>query len=404
MGLFLELDKKNFFNKNREINMKKIKTIEMFAGVGGFRIGLEKASKNFDFIWANQWEPSKNKQISWQCYENNFGKGSCVNKNISEISINEIPDFDFLTAGFPCQDYSVAKSLKYSGGIEGKKGVLWWDINRIIEAKTPKYILLENVDRLLISPSKQRGRDFSIILGCLMKLGYFVEWKIINAASYGMPQKRKRIFISATKEKQNILANTFEQKMIQYNDFELSDDILKISNEFGKDNELKYLDYGLASNFKIQTWKTKEKYQGKFIYLGDILVEEKNIDQSFYIQDIKKWLPLKNGRKIKRISKDGHAYIYSEGKMTFPDDLNKPARTIITGEGGSSPSRFKHVILRDGKYRRLTPIELERIQMFPDNHTSGFTDVQRAFMMGNALVTGVVEKIGKSIEKIDQIK
>lgn len=384
--------------------MKKIKTIEMFAGVGGFRIGLEKASKNFDFIWANQWEPSKNKQISWQCYENNFGKGSCVNKNISEISINEIPDFDFLTAGFPCQDYSVAKSLKYSGGIEGKKGVLWWDINRIIEAKTPKYILLENVDRLLISPSKQRGRDFSIILGCLMKLGYFVEWKIINAASYGMPQKRKRIFISATKEKQNILANTFEQKMIQSNDFELSDDILKISNEFGKDNELKYLDYGLASNFKIQTWKTQENYKGKFIYLGDILVEEKNIDKSFYIQDIKNWLPLKNGRKIKRISKDGHAYIYSEGKMTFPDDLNKPARTIITGEGGSSPSRFKHVILRDGKYRRLTPIELERIQMFPDNHTSGFTDVQRAFMMGNALVTGVVEKIGKSIEKIDQIK
>jgi DNA (cytosine-5)-methyltransferase 1 len=382
--------------------MKKIKTIEMFAGVGGFRIGLRRASENFEFIWANQWEPSKNKQISWQCYENNFGKESCINKNISEISVNEIPDFDFLTAGFPCQDYSVAKSLKYSGGIEGKKGVLWWDINRILEAKNPQYILLENVDRLLISPSKQRGRDFSIILGCLMKLGYFVEWKIINAAAYGMPQKRKRIFISATKEKHNILANTFEHKLIRYNQFDLSDDILKISNEFGKTNEQQYLDYGLASNFKIQTWKTKENYHGSFIYLGDILVEEETIDKNFYIQDLQKWLPLKNGRKIERVSKDGHSYIYSEGKMTFPDALNKPARTIVTGEGGTSPSRFKHVILRNGKYRRLTPIELERIQMFPDNHTSGFTDVQRAFMMGNALVTGVVEKIGKTIDKIHE--
>ena len=376
----------------------------MFAGVGGFRIGLQKASKNFDFVWANQWEPNKKNQVSWQCYENNFGKNSCINKNISEVTTKEIPNFDLLTAGFPCQDYSVAKSLKYSGGIEGKKGVLWWDINRVLEDKNPKYVLLENVDRLLISPSKQRGRDFSIILACLMNLGYCVEWKVINAAAYGMPQKRKRIFIFATKEKNEILSKVFLHNIISSNQFSLSKDILEISNNFGKGSNQKYLDYGFASNFEIQTFKTKENYNGKMLFLKDILIDEKDVPSDFYIQeeDLKKWLPFKNGRKIERKSKDGHVYMYSEGKMSFPDNLQKPARTIVTGEGGSSPSRFKHVILVNQKYRRLTPIELERIQMFPDNHTKGFTNVQRAFMMGNALVTGIVTKIGQAIANIEE--
>jgi DNA (cytosine-5)-methyltransferase 1 len=86
--------------------------------------------------------------------------------------------------------------------------------------------------------------------------------------------------------------------------------------------------------------------------------------------------------------------------MIFPDALDKPSRTIITGEGGSSPSRFKHVIeTKDGKKRRLTPIELERLNMFPDNHTEGVSDVRRAFFMGNALVVGIIEKLGKSLAK-----
>jgi len=86
--------------------------------------------------------------------------------------------------------------------------------------------------------------------------------------------------------------------------------------------------------------------------------------------------------------------------MIFPDALDKPSRTIITGEGGSSPSRFKHVIeTKDGRKRRLTPIELERLNMFPDNHTEGVSDVRRAFFMGNALVVGIIEKLGESLAK-----
>ncbi len=381
----------------------EIKVIEMFAGVGGFRIGLEKASKNYKTVWANQWEPGKKKQAAWECYENNFGKNSCVNKNISEVDVNEIPDFDLLTAGFPCQDYSVAKSLKYSGGIEGKKGVLFWDIKRVIEAKNPRFLLLENVDRLLISPAKQRGRDFAIILSTLMSLGYSVEWRIVNAANFGMPQKRKRVFIFATKKEEffTVLKEAFPFNEIKNKEFILSDDVLDLSNNFGKTKENEFLNYGTAIDFNIKTKKVSDKYSGSYTYLGDVLQDEKNIDSKFFIDEkaLELWKPFKLGRKVERISKEGHKYIYSEGKMTFPDALDKPARTIITGEGGASASRFKHVVLQNGKYRRLTPIELERVQMFPDNHTNGFTDVQRAFFMGNALVTGIVTEIGKKLEE-----
>lgn len=385
----------------------EIKVIEMFAGVGGFRVGLEKANKNYKTVWANQWEPGKKKQNAWECYEKNFGKGSCLNKNISEVDTKDIPDFDLLTGGFPCQDYSVAKSLRYSGGIEGKKGVLFWDIKRVIEEKKPKYLLLENVDRLLISPAKQRGRDFAIILSTLMSLGYAVEWRIINAANFGMPQKRKRVFIFATKKEEffTVLSDAFPFTELKRKNFSISKDILDISNNFGKINSDEFMNYGTAIDFNISTQKVVDVYNGKYTYLGDVLVDNKDVDSSFFIDDksLEEWKPFKLGRKLERVSKDGHSYTYNEGKMTFPDALDKPARTIITGEGGSSASRFKHVILKDGKYRRLTPIELERVQMFPDNHTSGFTDVQRAFFMGNALVTGVVTKIGeKLIEKINK--
>ncbi|NCQ51831.1 DNA (cytosine-5-)-methyltransferase [archaeon] len=386
-----------------------IKIIEMFAGVGGFRIGLENASSIYKSIWSNQWEPGKKKQVAWECYEKNFGENSCLNKNISEVNAKEIPDFDLLTGGFPCQDYSVAKSLKYSGGIEGKKGVLWWDINRVIEGKSPPYILLENVDRLLMSPSKQRGRDFAIILSCLMNLGYSVEWRIVNAANFGMPQKRKRVFIFATKKSDffTVLKETFPGKEMKKNSFKISNDTVEVSNEFGKNLDNTFLNYGTAIDFNVETSKVTDIYDGEYTYLGDILEEDKNIDDKFFIsaKELELWKPFKLGRKLERISKEGHHYIYSEGKMTFPDALDKPARTIITGEGGQAASRFKHVIFKNGKYRRLTPLELERAQMFPDNHTKGYTDVQRAFLMGNALVTGVITKIGKTLEeKINEIK
>ena len=111
------------------------------------------------------------------------------------------------------------------------------------------------------------------------------------------------------------------------------------------------------------------------------------------------WKYLKGKKKEPRKSKSGgYSYQFAEGRMTFPDALDRASRTIVTGEGGSGASRFKHVVeTKSGKLRRLTPVELERLNMFPDNHTKEATDTKRAFFMGNALVVGVVEKLSRSL-------
>ena len=202
--------------------MQEVRIIELFAGVGGFRVGLERADKNFyKTVWANQWEPATKIQHAAMVYAARFGKDSICNLDINTVKTEDIPDHDILVGGFPCQDYSVASTLANSKGIEGKKGVLWWEINRIVEAKRPPFILLENVDRLLKSPSTQRGRDFGIMLRCLNDLGYGVEWRVINAADYGMPQKRRRVFIFAFHKSTNHYKSLVKKdlKNIIFNDF-----------------------------------------------------------------------------------------------------------------------------------------------------------------------------------------
>jgi DNA (cytosine-5)-methyltransferase 1 len=195
-----------------EIMSDKIKVAELFAGVGGFRLGLEgwngksstsnytkKINSGFKVVWSNQWEPSTKVQHASSVYESKWGINNHSNEDISLVDVKDIPDHDLLVGGFPCQDYSVATTLKNSKGLIGKKGVLWWSIHRILSEKKhkPKFLFLENVDRLLISPSGQRGRDFAIILQSLNQLDYIVEWRVINAAEYGLPQRRRRVFILA---------------------------------------------------------------------------------------------------------------------------------------------------------------------------------------------------------------
>ena len=118
-----------------------------------------------------------------------------VCEDIGKVDKTIIPDHTLLVGGFPCQDYSVARSLSNEKGIEGKKGVLWWEIAEVLETKQPPFVLLENVDRLLRSPSTQRGRDFGIMLRSFLDNGYAVEWRVINAAEYGFsPKKKKGIY------------------------------------------------------------------------------------------------------------------------------------------------------------------------------------------------------------------
>lgn len=401
-----------------------IRVVELFAGVGGFRIGLEGASDAYETVWNNQWEPSTLHQDASIVYKARFGAQGHSNRDINNVKTTEIPDHDLIVGGFPCQDYSVAASLSRSGGIEGKKGVLWWQIYRILNEKgekRPKYIFFENVDRLLNSPATQRGRDFAIILASLADLGYVVEWRIINAADYGMPQRRRRTYIvgylkdSIVAQKveemkdwvmyDGVLAQTFpfKPKSNQAFEFDIEGSISEVSANFNKEKkDSPFGNAGLMKDRHVYSVDAEPVYDGPIQTLGNNIVDEDFVPEEFFISDkeLPKWQYEKGAKKINRVSKQGFEYVFTEGGMAFPDYLDKPSRTMITGEGGSAPSRFKHVVQTpSGRYRRLIPIELERLNMFPDNHTyhPDVSDGRRAFLMGNALVCGVVQEIGKSL-------
>lgn len=401
-----------------------IKVVELFAGVGGFRIGLEGASDAYETIWNNQWEPSTLHQDASLVYQARFGRKGHSNKDINLVPTKDIPDHDLLVGGFPCQDYSVAATLSRSGGIEGKKGVLWWQIYRILQEKgdkRPKYIFFENVDRLLNSPATQRGRDFAIILASLADLGYVVEWRIINAADYGMPQRRRRTYIvgylntSTVANKvermedwvkyDGVMAKAFEfkPKTDSISEFNIEGTIKEVSDSFNKGKkDSPFGNAGMMMDRHVYSVDAIPVYDGTRQMLGDILVDEDFVPEDFFIseEELPRWQYEKGAKKINRVSKEGFEYVFSEGGMAFPDYLDKPSRTMITGEGGPSPSRFKHVVQTpSGRYRRLIPLEMERLNMFPDNHTyhPDVSDGRRAFLMGNALVCGIIQEVGRSL-------
>lgn len=421
----------------------KYTVVELFAGVGGFRIGLEgyggknansnfKKTKNkqFNFIYANQWEPNSKRQHAYEIYAAHFINGKHSNIDISKVPSIDIPTCDVLCGGFPCQDYSVATTLKNSGGLEGKKGVLWWEIERIIKFQSPfnrpKILFFENVDRLIISPSKQKGRDFAILLRSLVDLGYTVEWKVINSADFGFPQKRIRTYIigyrndlldkkklenniNQSYEEISILNKSFPTENTFANSFRLDEkNLAEISEQFNLNNrfikEFKnnpFLKNGIILNSHVYTFNGKSIFNGEKKKLKDIILNIEDVTEDLFInnEDLQKWIYLKGSKKIPKINKQGFSYVFAEGKISFPDDLNKPSRTIITGEGGKTPSRTKHVILQNNNFRRLSPIELERLNGFPDNYTKGenITENKRGFFMGNALVVPIIEKVGDEI-------
>lgn len=398
------------------------KTIcELFAGVGGFRLGFERADSGWETTWFSQWEPGARTQWANQCYVQHFGDSPDINgefhtcEDISTVDKNAIPDHTLLVGGFPCQDYSVAQSLSSSKGIEGKKGVLWWQIRDTIEAKRPAFCIFENVDRLLKSPAKQRGRDFGIILSCLNALGYSAEWRVINAAEYGAAQRRRRVFIFAyrndtvyadsVKEMDELslinldgfMAKSFPIEQVE-NCFEgtLMNDLLEMTDKFSFD----FKSAGLMRNGKIYTNNVVPVMETP-ILLGDIL--QSNVDESFYITNEKmsKWTYLKGAKKINRVSKTGHEYVFSEGPIAFPDSWDKPGRTMLTSE--STLNRSTHVVSDPGtgRLRTLTPVEAERLQGFDDDWTnSGMPNRMRFFCMGNALVVPMITRMAKVLDKI----
>lgn len=427
------------------------KTIcELFAGVGGFRLGFDRLQTGWKTTWFSQWEPGKTKQWAHDCYVYHFGDSADLKgeyhtgEDISVMDKNNVPDHNLLVGGFPCQDYSVAHSLSSSKGIEGKKGVLWWQIRDILITKRPAFVMLENVDRLLKSPASQRGRDFGIILTSFAQLGYRVEWRVINAAEYGAVQRRRRTFIFAYNKDTNyakkmdkieavdiisnegFMVNSFpisetgtsnttevlctdvsnidKQILLTEGTEESDNDLLEMTQKF----EFGFLAAGYMKDGVVTTADvTPVSIEPQL--MADIV--QRGADKSFFInqEDMPSWTYMKGAKKIPRKSKDGHEYVFSEGPIAFPDPLDRPARTMLTSEG--TKNRSTHVIADpgNGRLRILTPVETERIQGFDDEWTkislmegkeTEMPARMRRFCMGNALVVPMITRMGKVLDEI----
>ena len=396
----------------------EIRVVELFAGVGGFRLGLEKSSHRFKTVWANQWEPNKKSQYAFDCYTTHFGiSDNHVNEDISRVK-DSVPNHQLLVGGFPCQDYSVARTQ--AKGITGQKGVLSWEINHILTEKRPPFVLLENVDRLIKSPGVQRGRDFGVMLRCLSDLGYSVEWRVINAADYGMAQRRRRVFIFAFHESTNYHSVLEGEKMREWLhthgffasqfpldmnyiskhkpivtaiDKSIFKDLAEVSDSF----KLCFYNSGLLFKGMIYSEDFKPIDMDS-VKIGDIMHKEP-VDEKYFINgDTKKWEYLKGSKSEPRVRPNGGEYRYEEGSMAFPDPLDRPARTILTSE--SKVNRSTHVVedYVTKRLRLLTPVECERLNGFDDGWTdTGMPESYRYFTMGNALVVPLIEKMGKSL-------
>ena len=431
--------------------------MELFAGVGGFRVGLEavglngqEKSKAFEVVYSNQFEPGSKRQHASNVYKNRFGDKGHSNEDIFAV-VSDPAKFaevlaakpDVLVGGFPCQDYSVAKPANQAAGIEGKKGVLWWSIHRALEqlcnAGEPiKYLVLENVDRLLSSPSACRGRDISIILASLASLGYAVEWRLVNSAEYGFPQRRKRVFLVCYHQTTEVYKRLSQvcntqgaegwltrscvlaaalpvdaAEELKVSSFEVGQDVFGAQAQYVSlaNGKTRFANAGVMLGGRVWTADVKPAAIKDFtaftgsrtaLTLGDVVARTQFVPSEFYLCDasLANWAQLKGAKSKERVSANGHAYTYSEGAVTYPDCLTRPSRTVITGEGGSAPSRTKHVIATaDGRLRRLTPEELEQLNGFEPGFTKldGVSDVRRSFFMGNALVVGIVTSIGRAL-------
>jgi len=462
-------------------------TVELFAGVGGFRLGLEGApgsEKNspFKVVWSNQWEPSQKVQWASKVYEKRFGIENHSNEDIHGV-LDSVPNHDLLVGGFPCQDYSVARTKSGELGIRGEKGKLWEPIKKIIrDAKIrPKVVFLENVPRLLRSPSQHRGLNFGVICNDLLSMGYDVEWRVINAAEYGMPQQRRRVFILAYRRatQSNFYRNgkpNFGPTFRSRNAMEkwlLASERVKNSKwnvgpfaeAFPTEGELRsekqifpeiesfdwnsksspFLDAGYVwkdNHSRRWMWTFKpQPIKQPAMTLRDIIINKHDAEYEIDEETLATWRYVKGARKEFRIRKrdrvnvgekiwniyqecmksqsqefwDSNAhhfegilgangpYRYVEGPIAFPDSLDRPSRTVVTQEIGRTPDRMRHIIQTDSViWRRLMPIELERLNMFPDNWTDieGIPPSRRGFLMGNALVVGIIERLREPLSVI----
>ncbi len=325
----------------------------MFSGIGGFELGIqraydrlccEKQEEGLQGVQQERNSPSPSSKVrhpqaigyseinkyAIATYQKHFG-GHKNYGNATKIKPEEIPDFDILVGGFPCQAFSIAGSRK---GFDDTRGTLFFDIARILKVKQPKMFLLENVKGLL---NHDGGNTFTKILQTIDELGYDAEWQVLNSKHFGVPQNRERVFIIG-----HLRGESFSQ-------------IFPIT---GNDQE---------SNTKI----------GKGVKAYDVL-NNREVSEMGTLRaggsNTPSWFVAHN--------------IYGGFKEDKPREFKEYSPTIRTPKGGGHLPSLTNGI----KIRRLTPTECERLQGFPDNWTLG-SDTQRYKQCGNAVTVNVIEAI-----------
>ena len=371
---------------------ENLKAVELFAGIGGFRLGM--ANANIETIWANDIN-----ELSCQVYESNFGKDSLVLGDINKIPISDIPNHHILTAGFPCQPFSPAG--KKLGVRDCVRGTLFERIVEIIDKKQPKYFFLENVKRLL---TMENGYHFRVILNALSELDYFIEWRIISPISFGIPQNRDRIFIFGTKlNSVHINSQLLQNTSVFLTQPDLTD-LENIEELLEKDmmpiveNKGKNYNWGIAYKNKMLTLnlstlpdiKPRQK-------LKDILQDDSIVDPQFdFTSDT-----------LERIKKSKAVHRYCHGvELLYNQDGGARLGYTIFGINGiastltASTSRHYERYKVADKYRRLTNIEYARLMGFPDDWCRIARIYDQYALFGNAIVPACVEwvcqRIGKS--------
>ena len=313
-----------------------IKLLDLFSGIGGFSLAFKRVFPEGEIIGFSEID-----KYAIQIYEKHF-EGVKNYGSVDAIQTEDLPDFDICTFGFPCQDLSIAGKRK---GLAGERSGLFYQAIRIINAKRPKYFIFENVKGLF---SSGQGEDFIEVLQAITDIGYNGQWQLLNTKWF-LPQNRERIyFVGHLRE-------------------EPRPKIFPIEED------------GAVSNETSRADQTQPQTEISPCLKGD----EMKADDVFIVENSLK--------QIGALGKDSEA--------TRIYDINGIARTIKNGGGLGAKTGLYAVKgdLLNSRIRRLTPMECERLQGFPDGWTEGLSDTQRYKTLGNAITVKVAEEIFKRL-------
>jgi DNA (cytosine-5)-methyltransferase 1 len=352
-----------------------IETVELFAGIGGFRLACDKLG--IKTIWAN--DIDTNAARIYQKHNSGLIQGDI------KTLLDQMPNHQLLTAGFPCQPFSSAGKKK---GINDPRGTLFEIIVQIIKTHTPNFFVLENVKRLL---SMDKGKHFATILNSLSSLGYLIEWRVLNAKDFALPQHRERIFIIGSKNNiypKSFLAVNNDFSSILKTHFSQIDkwiDIIKYKEKFPN--------WGLSYNNKFIGYNLDKFSQAQnSVTLKNIIQTKVDLAFDFTEDTVNR---LKNSQRINKYY-NGVEIIYNQkggarmGYTIF--GINGIAPTLT-----SSSSRHYERYQINNQYRRLTNIEYARIQGFPDNYCNGVSIYDQYALYGNAVPPPMVEWVIKRL-------